>query len=363
MSSRRVLTIILIAVVCLTPVALTPTAAQDSGGYSNEINRRINQWQKDQFLAPFTQGLPAATPSTSPPVSTTPPPGPAGTKLAYCFGVNRTDPAWYGSDNPLTGCENDARNMAALATQARFQTTTFLTTQATSNTLFNSLRDAAGRLQPNDILLLTYSGHGSTVEDQNGDEAPNTEDQTWCLYDRMVIDDELGEAWTWFREGVRIYVVADSCHSGTSIRVIGRARNPLSVRGSRSLGAMANPTGSVRVRTLTPDAQRAAAARQLPANRQRWRDVPGKDQTEPNIRASVLLFAACEDNELASESAGQGAFTNALLAIVDGGRFEGTYLDLRAKVTARIGDSNQHPKLFQVGAHSVDLATDRPFRQ
>ena len=68
-----------------------------------------------------------------------------------------------------------------------------------------------------DSFLLTYAGHGSQVPDKAGDEDDQF-DETWCLYDGELIDDELRRFWTQFAEGVLIYMVSDSCHSGTMLR-------------------------------------------------------------------------------------------------------------------------------------------------
>ena len=40
------------------------------------------------------------------------------------------------------------------------------------------------------FFLLTYSGHGGQINDVNNDE-PDGLDETWALYDRELVDDEL----------------------------------------------------------------------------------------------------------------------------------------------------------------------------
>jgi hypothetical protein len=68
------------------------------------------------------------------------------------------------------------------------------------------------------IFFLTYSGHGGQVPNTGNDFEPDGFDETWCLYDGELIDDELYTALGSFAAGVRIFVLSDSCHSGTVLR-------------------------------------------------------------------------------------------------------------------------------------------------
>ena len=68
-----------------------------------------------------------------------------------------------------------------------------------------------------DLFVLCYSGHGGQVRDPSGEEA-DWEDETWVLWDRQLLDDELYALWSGFKPGVRILVLSDSCHSGSVVR-------------------------------------------------------------------------------------------------------------------------------------------------
>ena len=48
-------------------------------------------------------------------------------------------------------------------------------------------------------------------------------DETWVLYDRQLLDDELYDLWCRFAPGVRILMISDSCHSGTVSRAVDMA--------------------------------------------------------------------------------------------------------------------------------------------
>ena len=138
--------------------------------------------------------------------------------MSLHIGLNTVDPKHYqGWDGALQGCENDARDMEAIAKAAGFDATMLLTKGVTADAAIAAISAAAEKVEPGDLFLLTYSGHGSQVPDKNGDE-PDQRDETWVLYDRQLVDDELFALWAKFEPGVRIFVLSDSCHSGSAVR-------------------------------------------------------------------------------------------------------------------------------------------------
>src|SRR5262245_20597762 len=141
--------------------------------------------------------------------------------LSIHIGLNSVDPKHYnGWAGKLNACEADAKDMAKIAHDRHFQTTTILTSKATANTVKKAIGDAAKKLKKGDILFLTYSGHGGQVPDTNGDEKTDKRDETWVLYDRQLVDDEIYDLYSQFAAGTRIFVLSDSCHSGTVNRDI-----------------------------------------------------------------------------------------------------------------------------------------------
>src|SRR5262245_45493078 len=91
--------------------------------------------------------------------------------LSLHIGLNRVDPAHYGGwAGPLTACEADAADMAALARRQGFRPRALLTRDATRASVSAAITSAARRLQPGDFFLLSYSGHGGQLPDLNGDE-------------------------------------------------------------------------------------------------------------------------------------------------------------------------------------------------
>lgn len=143
---------------------------------------------------------------------------------ALCIGLNEVDPGHYGSPLRLSGCRNDAQDLATIlrGVDGFDPPDVLLDSQATVAAVENEIRSAASELNAGDLFVLTIASHGSQLPDLNGDEAEldSTDrlDETWLLYDRMWVDDERYGLWHEFESGVRILIVADTCHSGTTIR-------------------------------------------------------------------------------------------------------------------------------------------------
>ena len=109
--------------------------------------------------------------------------------------------------------------MKGIATANGFDVMGLLTDgKGTRNAVIKAIKEAADTLKAGDIFLYTYAGHGSQLPDFNAEGEATSVDETWCLFDGMFLDDEAYELWTRFREGVRVLVFLDSCHSGTAIR-------------------------------------------------------------------------------------------------------------------------------------------------
>lgn len=213
--------------------------------------------------------------------------------LALCVGVNRVDPDHYaGWSGPLNACENDARNMAAMLTTRNFTAQTLLTRNATTHNFFKALSELAKQAVAGDIVVVSNSSHGGQVPDYDADESDGM-DETVCLYDREVLDDELAAAWATFAPGVRVLWVSDSCHSGTMVRAIGQS-------------AVLVQDGS---RALPPEVAAVTAS----INENTYKAVSAAVANRPSIAAYVLAFGACQDNQTAMDGAVNGAFTGALL--------------------------------------------------
>src|SRR5690606_28987188 len=140
-------------------------------------------------------------------------------------------------------------------------------------------------------ICYSYSGHGGQLPDKNGDE-DDGEDETWCLFDGELVDDELSNLWSSFKKGVRILVFSDSCHSGTVVKMARHLEK-------RNTG-------------FTAKFMPTEIAATTYFNNQNFYDnilENVKDVNSQNIQASVKLISGCQDNQLSYDGTFNGVFT------------------------------------------------------
>jgi metacaspase-1 len=284
--------------------------------------------------------------------------------LSLHIGLNTVDPkAYAGWSGPLAACEFDANDMAALATSKGIKPTLLLTKKGTRSAVLASMRTAAKALKKGDLFFMSYSGHGGQVPDTSGDE-PDKKDETWCLYDGQLIDDELYFELSKFGVGVRVLVLSDSCHSGSVTREIAPPPPPPGMRPKLMPEAVAMRTyadnqafydqlqagvaKAVSGLGFDPD---AALAQVVASGR--------LTATVTKFNPSVILISGCQDNQTSMDGDHNGAFTEALLKVWNHGAFSGSYASLHAKVRARL-PGTQSPNLFTLGSTGAFLA-QQPF--
>lgn len=283
--------------------------------------------------------------------------------LGLHLGLNSVDPkAYEGWDGPLAACENDARDMAALAKGQGMKPTVLLTKKATRAALLAGMRAAAKALKAGDLFFLTYSGHGGQVRDASGEE-PDKKDETWCLFDGQLIDDELYFELAQFKAGVRILVLSDSCHSGTVTRERVDAPPP----GWRA--KLMPPAIADRVYRAHADfydklqhdvARRAGGVVADPDAALAQVAVSGRlTAIASAFNASSILISGCQDNQTSLDGEHNGAFTEQLLKVWDHGAFKGNYASFHARIKARM-PSSQTPNLFTLGTVGAFVA-EKPF--
>jgi hypothetical protein len=288
--------------------------------------------------------------------------------ISLHIGLNHVEvTAYNGWDGALAGCLQDAHDLAALATAEGYRTQMLLDRQATASAVLTAIRTAGGKLRPGDVFLLTFAGHGGQLTDAASEEEdPEGYDETWVCWDRQLIDDEVYAALASFSRDVRVIVVSDASHSSTITRNAlapsPPVRTPEGARRARIVPtAVANADASrrralyQRIRRSSRAEIRRAMARQRSLTRRQ------AELRKPTgcLSARVVLLAACQDNEVAYDGPGNGAFTAALLGVWDSGRYDGTYRDFLSAIRSRL--CTQTPSYLSIGRGAAGWEASRPF--
>lgn len=263
-------------------------------------------------------------------------------------GLNRVDPNHYaGWDGPLNACEADAIAMSKLLLKLGYESRVVTTRSATRDKVRGHVLDIAAHAQPGDIFIWSNSSHGGQLPDLNGDEADGV-DETMCLFDGELTDDEVFDLLCQFQAGVRILMFSDSCHSGTVSRLaFGEEKN------------MPKPVWAPRAMPVE------LAGRVYLENQAAYDAILGNPQIANSIdrlKASVMLISGCADSQLSYDGPFNGLFTSKLLKVWNGGKFCGTYKDFH-KAIVRQMPPDQTPQLYWA-KDEVDkvFLNQQPFR-
>jgi hypothetical protein len=263
-------------------------------------------------------------------------------KQALLIGINRYQ--FSGSD--LRGCVNDVRNLEkVLTTYCGFSAqniTTLIDAQATKKAMQSAIQKLIVSGEESDVLLLHYSGHGSNIPDNQGDEADHR-DEIYCPtnldWADPLRDDWLRRTLNKLRAGVSLTVIIDCCHSGTITRAITPPDASIKERFLPCpLDIMAVESGRKLGGTLR--AQLGTA----PRGRKRESDVVHTDIRE-------MLITGCRDTQTAADAqidgTFNGAFTYYLVESIREAEGKLTYRELHERTTAklRLNDFDQVPQL------------------
>lgn len=147
-------------------------------------------------------------------------------KKAVLFGINYTgDPV-----SSLNGCINDAENLQKLLTEnLGYQSNDVLLctdntpVKPTKSTILRILNELCllSHRQHIDQVFISYSGHGVSQPDTNGDEKDNGNEEALVPLDYKtsgyITDDELGIILKQMHPRTDCIVLIDACHSGTAM--------------------------------------------------------------------------------------------------------------------------------------------------
>lgn len=272
--------------------------------------------------------------------------------IALTTGLNAVDPTHYsGWSGELNACEADANDMAEIAMSKGFDVKIMLTKDATRTNVIDGITKAANTLTSGDIFMLSYSGHGGQLPDLNSDEA-DAQDETWCLYDGELVDDEIYSLLGKFAQGVRILVFSDSCHSGT-VTKLPYYQSAMRTMGSRGISP------EIRYRFMPME----VAVRTYRDNKKFYDPIlkdPALKESRDAVKASAILISGCQDNQLSADGAFNGLFTANLLQVWNEGKFKKGYRAFRRAIVNRM-PPDQTPNYFRVGEINRVFEKQKPF--
>ncbi|RFC35095.1 MAG: Caspase domain-containing protein [Candidatus Nitrotoga sp. SPKER] len=288
--------------------------------------------------------------------------------MSLHIGLNAVSATAYGGwSGELNACEFDAKDMAAIAKSCGMKSTLLLTRKGTRANMLAAMRKAAKQLIAGDLFFLTYSGHGGQIPDVTGEEE-DKQDETWCLYDGQLIDDELYFELSQFAAGVRVLVFSDSCHSGT----VTRAAPPQPGMVWPMTGRSKMMPFAVGMRTyrehqafydkLQQDVAKAAGKASLPDPDSVLAQLvvsPRLTAIAKKFKPAVILISGCQDNQTSMDGDHNGAFTEQLLKVWNNGSFRGNYAKFHAAIKTLL-PAEQTPNLFTLGA-AARFLKQQPF--
>ena len=136
-----------------------------------------------------------------------------GTKSAVLVGLNYT-----GTAAALKGCINDALRMKETLQKKFNYNSVSMFTDKDLSTQNNVLYVLEKLVNSNDkTLFFQYSGHGTRITDDDGDEADGKDEALYSVNDTIIRDDDIYDQIKKIKKGTTMVIVIDACHSGTMI--------------------------------------------------------------------------------------------------------------------------------------------------
>lgn len=257
-----------------------------------------------------------------------------GSKLALVVGNSRYPPPWG-----LPACANDADVMTKWLVSVGYETGEIHLEKdlgrAEMLAALQSLRDEARQKRPEQVVVY-YSGHGTTIEDDNGDEPPGDKtDEAFAMVgdytdlrradEALVRDDEfyryIGEI---AHYADNVVLLLDACHAGGLLKNSGHNQAANREEQLGRIKAIPEVEWTRRIRAAEshpanrPPAERVAKGSLLqhPARAHRAADVP----PELGIpeKCSLFFVAAARQDQSARAGRDLSHFTRVYLDLVRG---------------------------------------------
>jgi len=212
---------------------------------------------------------------------------------------------------------------------------------ATKANIQSGLEDLIGGAVAGDVLYFHFSGHGSNVPDQDGDEADGR-DEIYCPtnldWTDPLRDDWVRDLLDTLTDGVNLTFVTDCCHSGSITRAIA-------------------PPDAIKIERYLPcprDIWAKESGRNLSGtirSKRRSLNYSSAKTDVKDVELTEVLITGCRADQTSAdaflEGVYQGALTHSLVTALRHADGQLTYRELHQKVLQRLlsGGFNQTPQL------------------
>lgn len=264
--------------------------------------------------------------------------------IAIHIGVNSPGNCTCPHDQ-LRRCVSVAQAMAEF-TADRFTQLGSFQGRANTNDVMNAIKQAKGQLPSDGTLLLTFAGHGCQVADLSKPPELDLYDESWCLSDHELIDDEIDKLLADFTKDQRIVIISESCHSGGIVALFMEMVDHVFPFARGFVHAAGRAGGNLRKKFTVSSPHKPVP--------DVW-DIEIKRTPPPGVKAHVLLLAACRERQTSED----GLFTRTLLDLMKGADPPQSYAALIHRAHRIIAPS--HADQTPGWAFDSTLLTHRPF--
>ncbi|WP_059051335.1 caspase family protein [Paenibacillus senegalimassiliensis] len=247
-------------------------------------------------------------------------------KLALVVGIN-----YEGTDNSLGGCINDTKEMCRLLVNKfgfKIEDIQLLIEEyAIKKNILDALELLVTSLNPGDIGVFTYSGHGTQTADFPPLDELDMLDEAIVPFDglaspsNLIRDDEIKEKLSKLKQDVHFTIIFDSCNSGDGTKFLENEDKKKCLDATPTITKIKELINEVR-----PDRQRAIKSHAL---------------SGPNH----ILLAGCKSNQYSYDDGKNGYLTGALMEFMEKGM---TYEELHTKVYAKVKKRSNDSQLPQL---------------
>jgi metacaspase-1 len=261
-------------------------------------------------------------------------------KHAVCIGIND----YPGTGSDLSGCVNDANDWSSELKDRGFDVKLLLDQQATKQKMLDEIHGVIKQAKGGDLVVVTYSGHGTFIADEDGEESDYT-DECLCPHDITtngpITDDELYQKLCPDTPDVKVVFISDSCHSGTVSKFA-----PILTPPSIKANGIHPPQRKVRF--LPPAAFLPPAEAKSLSQKTNW--------SSGRRRYTSLLMSGCMDPEYSYDAwfngRANGAFTFVALSTLKSLPLNATYKEWH-KAIRKVLPSQQYPQRPNLYASAV----------